>query len=64
VKVGSLVKVKHNKVSGDIGLVLGTYRLWSDDHDPCSRVLLTTGVYRGQRIPFEDRLLEVLSEGR
>ena len=63
-KVGSLVKVKHNKVSGDIGLVLGTYRLWNHEQEPCSRVLLTTGVYRGQLVPFENRLLEVLSEGR
>ena len=63
-KVGNLVKLNHVQVKGDLGIVVNTNSHLQRGHTPISRVLVMTGRHKGQTIPFEDRLLEVLNESR
>ena len=59
-KVGSLVRLNHRQVKGEFGIVLHR----AGGAKSLSRVILMTGRYKGETIPFENRLLEVISESR
>lgn len=59
-KIGDLVRLNHKQVKGELGIVFHT----GAGPKPLSRVIVMTGRYKGETIPFENRLLEIISESR
>ena len=54
-KVGDLVRLNHKQVKGELGIVFHA----GAGPKPLSWVIVMTGRYKGETIPFENRLLEV-----